>query len=294
MAHPQTQPLFARHPVTATVSLASGQRVPTPFHCYDADACIVIGSVDLAAAAALVGPEGAHPVELSDGRGVAALWVMDYKDTCVGPYTELVLTLAVRTQPSRVGSGGRYARAAVFLDPQNRLFIHRLLLPRAAAVAIDYGRELIHLDKLAVDRIDVTRVSVGRGVTEKRFAAVEGERTALRGRLREDNGLGALATAALGLVREAGLARTLGALGTVGIDGQAPERLGGGLIRGHLRGRARLSAFAPGDELVWDRATVFGRDLDELGYRPLLVQRVPHCQFVMYPAIDAALYAAVA
>ena len=270
--------LFVDHPLSPA-TLPSGRLTTSPYHCYDADALILAGDVDAAAATAILADEKLSPVRVTTGHAVASLWLMRYLDTSLGPYTEVVLTMAATAAPASPRAIDYVADyAALLLDPDVIVFCHRLLLPTTADLAIAYGRELLHFDKEGVD------LKLVRGATTE---------VKVDGRLSADIGVHAPASTQLGgmvrVMRAAGLVRTLRALSAAEIAVRAPARLGGGTVRSLLRGRIVLRPFdAARDRLTYTAGLALTDDLVRLAFTPKLVQRIPHAQFVMYPAVSSS------
>src|SRR5437870_573468 len=80
----------------------------------------------LAAARKWLDGEAVTPLALRDERAPAMLWAMNYADTTVGAYTELVLTvLARQAEAPPLAVDGPWELAALALDPEVRGFIHR-------------------------------------------------------------------------------------------------------------------------------------------------------------------------
>lgn len=172
-------------------TLLSGHSVPVPYVCNQADATIVLGDVDLAAATKLVAEEGLAPVRTTADRGIGGLWLMNYSKTCLGPYREIVLTVMTSVEPLIIADDP-YAMGALVLDPRARVFVASLLLPRKEQVAIDYGRELLHFDKRPVEAIDIDTSEAGA----TKWRVREGERELITARI-ADAGFGARCRARL-------------------------------------------------------------------------------------------------
>ena len=274
-----TTALFRRHPQTGNARLSTGALVPVPFQCRRADALILIGTVSLASARRWLEGEKAQPIALRDERAPAMLWAMQYEDTVVGPYTELVVTAFARErQEAPLQLGSPYELAALALDPEVRGHIHRLLLPEAAPDAIAYGRELLHLDKEACTRIEIARDPF---VPVRSVDAWQRDRIALRLRVGEDDTARTRLSAGWAIIKAAGPRLVLAAARGGHLVGLAPRRLGGGQIDCWMEGSARISPWAKGDECVPTDATLLTAELKEAGFVPKLVQRVPDLKFVM-------------
>jgi len=258
-----------------TARLASGVEVPVPFECRDADALIVSGTARLESIRRWMEGTGLQPVPTGDDRGAVLIWVMDYRDTVVGPYQEIVAMA-----PGRESDGpplsGPWAGFAAALDPSVRGLVHRLLLPEAAKTAIDYGREILHLDKEAVSRIEVGRDPF---VPVRTADAWAGPRLAMRLRIGEDDSWRTHLRGAWAVAKQAGWSRALGALGSMSFRGAAPARMGGGHIEATFRGRLRLQPWNRGDELQLTDATALGADVKEALFVPHAVQRIARCWF---------------
>ncbi len=273
--------LFADHPLSP-IALASGERTVTA-------SCIIVMTPTRSSwpatstwkfAAELLAAEGLSPVLTSTGHAVSSLWMMRYADTSLGPYVEIVLTLAATTSatpPRALSHVADYA--ALLLDPDVVVFCHRLLLNHSADLAIAYGRDLLHLDKegvdLVVERTTSTTVQVKHGEAVV-LAADVGVTAPLWTQI---------VSGMMRVLSQVGLSRTLQTLKVSSVTVRAPRRLGGGAVRSLLRGRAVLRPFDPAhDRLTVGPGLALTDDLARLAFAPKLVQRIPHAQFVMYPA----------
>lgn len=258
------------------VALRSGVRVPVPFRCDRAEAILLLGDGELLASAALLAGTGLQPLRTRAGRAVLSLWLMDYDATCVGPYHELVLTVMASEQAVEIDDAP-YAFGAVMLDPRLRVYIASLLLPSAATVAIDYGRELLHLDKRAVDDIVISD-DAGDART---IHVYDGGQELLRAHLGA-SGLGAQVIGSLALVGRVGLGRVIAAAKPLSVLGVAPPAMGGGTIETKLVGVPTLRPFGPRDVLAVHAGRLPLLDqLRETQFRPKLVSRTRRMGFTM-------------
>ncbi|MDP2435316.1 MAG: hypothetical protein Q8P67_06200 [archaeon] len=148
---PEEDPMFVRFPLSSNWTFASGSSSQTPFHCYDGDALVLHGAADWGYFAALVAEEPYVPVRTTGGKALATLWVMDYRATVAGPYQELVLTFVATLgqQPLEVDCAGDVYCATRLLAFDPRVVMYAAKLWLTEQLPIDYGREILGLDKVA-------------------------------------------------------------------------------------------------------------------------------------------------
>jgi hypothetical protein len=138
--------IFQRFPANiGTAKLRSGAVCAVPYHNYDGDACIIWGTADASFVRSRIqGPW--VPLLDSEGRAQVGLWAIDYKDTVLNPYQEMVVVFSVLhesgaarhvTQPLQ--------QLPLFDDKLAYPYVYKLWLDRQ--LPVDYGRELIGCDK---------------------------------------------------------------------------------------------------------------------------------------------------
>ena len=89
--HPRS--IFAARPAIGT-AVVDGTTTAIPYHNYDAEALIIWGSASAEwVQERIVGPW--KPLLGTDGRAQVALWLVDYKDTVVNAYKELIIVFSV-------------------------------------------------------------------------------------------------------------------------------------------------------------------------------------------------------
>lgn len=265
-------------------TLSTGDRTEVPFRCRRADACLLFGRVDLAAVTAVLAPEGLAPVRLADGSGVGVLWFLRYEDSTAGEYTEGVFTIAAAQAPRGFAGTGPFAAVAAAADPDVRLFVQRLILRRQDTLAIAYGRELLHLDKLPVDRLEITRAEQG-GSTRKIIEVQSAGRTLVEASLLEGGSLLTELSATARLARAALPSVVRRIRRGLELTCQAPLRMGGGTIAAVLAPPLpRVRPFGASDTLRLHPGHPFTDDVLSSGFAAGLVMHIRRFGFVMHPA----------
>ena len=128
-----------------SAKLRNGVQCAIPYHNYDANALILWGTASAQwVSERILGPW--EPILDPQGRANIALWLVDYKDTVVDPYKELIIVFSVRhkTDPAIVVNRP-LQQLQLFDDKQAYPYIYKLWLD--TQLPIDYGRELLGCDK---------------------------------------------------------------------------------------------------------------------------------------------------
>jgi hypothetical protein len=275
--------LFTRHP--ARPLTIDGAEFSLPLHVYACDMHIISGAVELAPLADLLAPEGLQPALLRGeggrARGVAQLWLNDYRDTSIGPYRELMVSFSVQdpaAPPAPAHRDRNYlSPLAPFADPRCAVLVRWLYLDQPAA--IELGRRVWGFPKepaaLAfaaseggAHMVHETCTSAGQRVLRAEFQRERGPAAAARALAAMLPGLGAATT--LRLLSE----RTHSALAITPTQlkqTRARVRFQGWIDTFPWRGRLDLGA----DDLPCARA------LRALEFEPRVVQRMPEVRFVM-------------
>jgi hypothetical protein len=142
---PTVDPLFQRHPYEGLVKTASG-KVPVPFHGYSMDPVIIQGLVDLKYAKEILKNEDWVPVGTRDGKALASIWFMHYDNCTLRAYQEIIFAIVVAQNPLTVDVDNDLSIGTLPLtNPSTRFLSWRLWLD--SQIAIDYGRELLGIDK---------------------------------------------------------------------------------------------------------------------------------------------------
>ncbi|HZN27679.1 MAG TPA: hypothetical protein VFB75_25870, partial [Burkholderiales bacterium] len=139
----RSDPLFEQYPQNGEFRLQSGVVVKTPFHAYQADACILAGTVDASAARRLLRPTGLEPVLAARDRAYAEIWVTDYQDTGLGSepdpvsgaYTEAAFAFLASAGTTTVPWRNRFSPLKAAAMEQSWRVIHQLVLPSDKQVA---------------------------------------------------------------------------------------------------------------------------------------------------------------
>jgi len=147
-AFPGPEDMFVRFPLVGRAFLpTANQTVKTPYHNYGANGLIIHGWADPAAVSGLLANKAFHPVINSkNGKAIATFWVVDYRDTSVGPYKELVVVFTVADKPGvTVDCTTIHCVNIINTKPGVRQYIHKLWLDED--LPIEYGRILLGCDK---------------------------------------------------------------------------------------------------------------------------------------------------
>ena len=206
--HP-TSSMFHRYPASiGSATLKSGVTCAVPYHNYDGDALILWGSADAEAVARRI--EGPWtPVLDAAGRAHVSVWMVDYKETVVGPYKELILAFTVRHRDAPTLTLSQPLQALQRFDDKQALpYVYKLWLDQQ--VPVDYGRELLGCDKyldtsMQLDYNDRSVSFAFHHVESERFGAAAGPMLKGTLELRDGIHLGALVNA-YGFFRTLGMA----------------------------------------------------------------------------------------
>lgn len=140
-----SDPLFTvQYPYNRSVVTSTNVRIHAPVRYYDFQAAAFIGHGDLATMQDWTAGTGYRPVRTESGFGVAALWAIRYLDTDIAPYDEAITSFAVSTEDVTIPDTPG-AMLAAFLDPENRIWIQRLILSEELPIVA--GREFAFIPK---------------------------------------------------------------------------------------------------------------------------------------------------
>ena len=98
---------------TATI-LTTGQEIFLPLHVNNLWGMAIIGTVDLEAAADGMRANDLYPIKISEDKGLAIIYVLDYREAGLGPYQEIMTLIGVTTNPDAtiaenlIGFGSSY------------------------------------------------------------------------------------------------------------------------------------------------------------------------------------------
>lgn len=144
-AMPDPYDMFTRFPRTGRATLPVHGQVDLPYHNYESDTLLIHGWVDPAAVKAKL-PSGFHPViNTKNGKSIATFWVVDYKNTSVNAYKELVVVYTVADVPRTVSCDTIHCANVINVMPGVRQYIDKLWLDET--LPIEYGRVLLGCDK---------------------------------------------------------------------------------------------------------------------------------------------------
>jgi hypothetical protein len=282
--------LFSRYP-DREIEFPSGRRFPIPYHCYDADALVLHGTVDLAATEALLRGENCRPAALrrlgQPDRGVAQIWLNLYRDTNVGPYREVVISFAVCRDARAPVYPHRNAASLLLpgLDPRCVVFTRWLYLD--SQLPIDAGREAWGFPKYRAELRFDRAGGGGEGLLGATAVTHQAISTDGKEILRMHLELGSSWSSRLQLSWQ--LLRTLGIRRLMGRGGSAeaastiltPTVLQQFAVPVRAVGRPTLHRWGPRNELSFGPETEGGRRLAELGFRPALVHATTGLKFAM-------------
>lgn len=138
-------PLFTvQYPYNRSLVTSTNVRVPVPVRYYDFQAATFIGHGDLATMQEWTEGTGYRPVRTESGFGVAAFWAIRYVDTDIAPYDEAITSFAVSTEDVTIPDTPG-AMLAALLDPENRVWVQRLILSEELPIVA--GREFAFIPK---------------------------------------------------------------------------------------------------------------------------------------------------
>ncbi|MBV1919397.1 MAG: acetoacetate decarboxylase family protein [Pseudomonadales bacterium] len=101
---------------TATI-LTTGQEIHLPLHVNNLWGMAIIGTIDLKAATDGMRSNDLYPIKVSDDKGLAIIYVLDYREASLGPYQEIMTLIGVTTNPNAtvaenlIGFGSSYLPA---------------------------------------------------------------------------------------------------------------------------------------------------------------------------------------
>jgi hypothetical protein len=276
--------IFQRFPASiGTATLRSGAVCAVPYHNYDGDALIIWGSADPDFVRSRIkGPW--VPLLGGDGRAQVGVWALDYKDTVLNPYKEMVVVFTVTHEDAAAQQvTAPLQQLPLFDDKVAYPYVYKLWLDEQ--LPVDYGRELIGCDKYLDPAM---KIEFTQGQVSLEFHHVDGE---LNGpaagpllsaniRLRDQMQLG-------GLVDAYGLFRTLSM--AAGATNSWHVVTPPGIID-----RPDSAQFNPVWEFLYEtnpRFTKVGPEDDiklagealEMDFKPLLYQHDPHFRAVLLP-----------
>ena len=98
----------------AATILTTGQEIFLPLHVSNLWGMAIIGTVDLDAAADGMRANDLYPIKISEDKGLAIIYVLDYREAGLGPYQEIMTLIGVTTNPDAtivqnlIGFGSSY------------------------------------------------------------------------------------------------------------------------------------------------------------------------------------------
>ncbi len=94
--------------------LTTGQEIFLPLHVSNLWGMAIIGTIDLEAAADGMQANDLYPIKISKDKGLAIIYVLDYREAGLGPYQEVMTLIGVTTNPNAtiaenlIGFGSSY------------------------------------------------------------------------------------------------------------------------------------------------------------------------------------------
>jgi len=149
--------------------------VAIPYHNYDSNCLIVWGSADAGWVSNKLKGQQFVPLLDTMGRAMVSAWIVDYKDTVIKPYKELVLNFHVvppehQGRPPKVPAGHTITQLQLFEDKKAYPYIYKLWLDKE--LPIKYGRELLGCDKYLDTSMQISFKGLNASVE---FHHVQGE-----------------------------------------------------------------------------------------------------------------------
>ena len=277
-----------------------GLEVPIPFQIYDADTLVIHGSADLGYVKRQLRGSGLVPVRDQNGQGFVEIWIMDYPDTCLGPYREAAIHV-VAAADSTPESDLIYVRRDGFgcevpiLNPDTKLFTLSILLSEMSAIA--YGEQLFGIKK---DYVDARMDRIGDAKSFKFFerdrqTGTKGAQPFFWGNIRERDGLArkvlslaalTQAAGALEVARDTLQAMKMETFTSTIVGHQLPNFAGAcnGFVEilADYKVSAMLTEVHHEDIIGWETNHEFGAHLEAMRFVPQLLARDPHLRSVLY------------
>jgi hypothetical protein len=247
--------LFDQYPTTDRYALASGVVCDVPFRCADGDELLLLGVADLSDLTEMLAGQGYYPVATADGKGIVSLWVGDYRDTSIGPYHEMALTVVAAKTHLTVSHGSPFDLLAAAANPAVVNFVQRLYLDQQ--VPIDYGREVNGLPKYKAPQ-PITYTTTG---SRWQFGLSVDGHPAINGDVLLPAGPGTFVQLAVPVVSSTEINQTTGLM-----IGEAALRVG---------------LFDASDTLQFHAGSAFGKALHQMHFTPQIVEYLPNFRFVL-------------
>ncbi len=262
---------LASFPAGGPHRLSHGIECASPFFVPDGSGLMIFGTADLAAVEAALTGESFHAVQ-SDGRALMCLWLTEFRDSTVGAYNEMTVTILVADALLTLPWTNALTLAAAQLRADVTVCEHVLVLDNQGA--IDYGRELHGFDKHA------GRIELERRGSELSFSVAEGDTPILAGRARLP-GIAATLGSIVRLGRALGVGPTLAAL----VEREhvlrvvTPSTIKSTRSRLHFRGFPTIGA---GDgDLEIHATSPIGKQLAGYQFKPVVSQWLAKLRGVM-------------
>lgn len=227
------------------------------------------------------------PLLGTDGRAKLALWLVDYKDTVVNAYKELIVVFSVvhRSGKSVPPVSFAHQQLQLFDDKQACPYIYKLWLDQQLPVS--YGRDLLGCDKYLDCEMKLDFSPEG-GQVRFDFHHVAGEVNAppagplLSGKLRLADGMHLTSlVSAYGLLRTLGMAagasNTWHVVNPPGVIKAAHSAAHNPVWDFVYETSPKFTTAKPEDELVC------GGELAGMGFSAELYQHDPHIRAVLLP-----------
>eukprot|EP00657_Telonema_sp_P-1_P004339 TRINITY_DN20024_c0_g1_i1.p1 TRINITY_DN20024_c0_g1~~TRINITY_DN20024_c0_g1_i1.p1 ORF type:complete len:160 (+),score=43.74 TRINITY_DN20024_c0_g1_i1:187-666(+) len=126
---PQPEDFYRRFPLSGVTYLPKADKmVGIPYHNYDSEVVIVHGWANPDGVRSKITNSAFHPViDSTTGKALASFWVVDYKNTSVDPYKELVVVYTVALKPTTVNCHSIHCINVINQQPGIFQYIDKLL-----------------------------------------------------------------------------------------------------------------------------------------------------------------------
>jgi len=275
--------IFSLAPSTHTTTLKSGVKTTIPFHAYQSNALIILGTANLNKMKDIMKGQDYQPVSTEDGKAVVVFWFMNYPNSTAGPYKELVYAIISSKDPMTVNwYQDPFQLAKLYLDSHIIFYVNKLWLTEQ--LPIDYGIEILGTDKylMKVASDNWQDTVTFDWVLPNGSPLVKGSIVAKPNKVDELKG-------AFGLASAIGLQRTIKLLlSPLTYTLCSPKGINPNLERlneGHNT-RYHITGFGDVGASLFDKSIDtlhFGSDLSILEFNPELKLTSPNYDFIFYP-----------
>jgi hypothetical protein len=252
----RAESLLERYPHNEVVTLSDGRAMWLPLQIQKATGVVLAGLADLDVLAEYLAPEGLKPLAMTPSQGFIALYNMNYRQTDIGAYNELVICVAATRDPR--------ARIPVLSTIDDYAGLLSVYVPFLRGLVGDRTQDVLFTWKLYVTQelpqragLDVWgfpkslgEIDVNVSDRAASFAIHEGGELVMRGSYR----------------------RLLPWSIPVGIDAYlaTPLETKATITNGLADSKSRFGLFLPWDEFELNREHPWGAALADVGFTPVL------------------------